>query len=101
MSDVLVALRALEPGADLLSRAGRPDHREPVARRAARGLARDDLDDVPRSEAMIERHDAPIDLRADRAMTDVGVDPVGEVDRGEPGRQALRRSLPPATASLR
>ena len=46
MSDVLVTLRALEPRADLLARAGCADHREPVARRSARRFARHDLDDV-------------------------------------------------------
>src|SRR6266851_79157 len=73
--DVLVALRALEPRADLFARAGRADHREPVARWPTRGLTRDDLDDVARREPVVERHDAAVDLRADRAMPDVRVDP--------------------------
>src|SRR5919201_920694 len=40
-----------------------------------------------------ERDDAPVDLRADRAMADVGVDCVREVDRRGPGRQRLHLAL--------
>src|SRR5207247_9483208 len=93
--DVLVALRARAPGADLLARARSSDHTEPVAGRSARGFARDDLDDVAGREPVVERHDAAVHLRADRAVPDVGVDPVREVDRrrtgGEPLDLALRR----------
>ena len=87
--DVLVALRAFEPLPDLLPRARRLDHREPVARWTARRLARDDLDDVARLEAVVERHDAAVDLRADRPVPHVGVDAVREVDRRRPGGEGL------------
>ena len=79
--DVLLALRALEPLPDLLAGTGGLDHAQPVARWTARGLARDDLDDVAGPKAVVEGHDAVVDLRADRAVADVGVDAVGEVDR--------------------
>src|SRR2546430_14501699 len=60
-------------------------HAEPVAGRSARGFARDDLDDVAGREPVVERHDAAVHLRADRAVPDVGVDPVREVDRRRTG----------------
>src|SRR5438477_9372710 len=93
VGDVLVALRALKPRADLLARAGRAHHPEPVARRPARRLAGDDLDDVARRETVVEWHDPAVDLRADRAMPDVGVDPVREVDRRRARGKALDLSL--------
>ena len=41
----------------------------------------------------MERHDPPVHLRADRAVADVGVDGVGEVDRRRAGRQRLHLAL--------
>src|SRR5260370_42706491 len=70
------SLLPLEPLPDLLARAGRADHRDPVARRAAGGLARDDLDDVAGLELVVEGDDAAVHLRADGPVADVGVDSV-------------------------
>src|SRR5439155_20927674 len=55
--DVLLALLAFEPLADLLARAGGADHRDPVARGPSAGLAREDLDDVAGWLLVIVRHD--------------------------------------------
>jgi hypothetical protein len=67
---------------------------EPVAGGAARcGLARQDLDAVAAAEPVMERDDPAVHLRADRAVADVGVDGVGEVDRRRAGRQRLHLVL--------
>ncbi len=91
----VVALLTAEERADLGARLAGADEVQPVAGRAAGGLAGEDLDEVPRAEAVRERHDAPVDTRPDRAVADIGVDGVGEVDRRGTGRQladlALRR----------
>ena len=47
----VLARLGLEPGADLVARAGGLDDGEPVARRAALALGRQDLDDVARLQA--------------------------------------------------
>ena len=89
MDDVLVALLALEPGPDLLAGVAGPDDVQPVARRSVLALGRDDLDDVAVLEPVVERDEPVVDLGADAAMADVGVDPVGEVERRRAGRQVL------------
>ena len=52
-------------------------------------LRRDDLDDVAVLEPVVERHEPVVHLRADRAVADVGVDPVREVERRRAGGQVL------------
>ena len=47
----------------------------------------------PLLQAVVERHEAVVDLRADRPVADVGVDPVGEVERRRAGRQVLDVAL--------
>ncbi len=54
-----------------------------------RALGRDDLDDVAVLELVVERHEPVVDLRADAAVADVGVDAVGEVERRGARRQFL------------
>ena len=93
MDDVLVAVLALEPLADLLAGVAGPDHVHPVARRAVLALRRDDLDDVAVLEPVVERDEPVVDLRPDRPMADVGVDPVREVERRRAGRQVLDVAL--------
>jgi hypothetical protein len=56
-------------------------------------LRRDDLDDVAVLQPVVERDEAVVDLRADRPVADVGVDPVGEVERGGARRQVLDVAL--------
>ena len=71
-----------EPLADLGPRLRRVHELQPVAARArALDLAGEDLDGVARRQRRVERHQAPVDARADAAVADVGVDRVGEVDR--------------------
>ena len=53
---------------------------QPVARGAAGGAARDDLDHVAVLQLVGQRHQAAVDLRADAVVADVGVDAEGEVD---------------------
>ena len=66
---------------------------QPVARRAVLALGRHDLDDVAVLEPVVERHEPVVDLRPDRPVADVGVDPVGEVERRGTGRQVLDVAL--------
>ena len=89
---VLAAL-LLEPGADLVAGAARPDQLQPVARRAALLLGGQHLDDVARLQLVVQRDDLAVDLRADAAVADVGVDGVGEVERGRAGGEVLHLAL--------
>ena len=84
---------ALNQALDLVARAGRLDHREPVARRAALALGGEDLDDVARLQLVVQRHDLAVDLGADAAVADVGVDLVGEVQRRGAGGERLDLAL--------
>ena len=93
VADVLVAVLLLEPLPDLLAGVRGPDDREPVARRPVLGLRRHDLDDVAVLQAIVERHQPVVDLGADRPVTDVGVDPIGEVERRGTRRQVLDVAL--------
>src|SRR6202023_1514967 len=77
---VFLAAFTLEPLADLLARARRLHEVEPVARRTVWRLGREHLDDVAVLQAMVERDHPAVDLGADAAMADVGVNPVREVD---------------------
>jgi len=89
----LVALLALEPLADLLPGAGRPDDIQPVAARAFGGLAGQDLDDVAVAQLVVERDHAIVDFGAHAAVADVGVDAVGEVHRRGLRRQGFDLAL--------
>ena len=93
MDDVLVAVLALEPLADLFAGVTGADDVQPVARRAVLALRRDDLDDVAVLESIVERDEPVVHLRADRAVADVGVDAIGEVERRRAGRQVLDVAL--------
>src|ERR1700752_313055 len=59
--------------------------REPVAARSLM-LRGDDLDDLPVGERAGERHHAAVDLGAAAAVTERGVDVVGEVERSRAAR---------------
>ena len=89
----VVARLGLEPGLDLVARAGRLDQREPVARRAALALGGEDLDDVAGLQLVVQRDDLAVDARADAAVADVGVDLVGEVQRRGAGGERLDLAL--------
>ena len=83
-ADVLVARLQLEPVDDLRPRP-RGGHVaevgvEPVAARRA-VLAGDDLHLLAGLQAVAERHDASVDLGAAAVVADLGVHPVGEVQR--------------------
>ena len=79
---------AREPLADLVAGAGRLDDLQPVARRAgALHLRREDLARVAGLEGLVERHEAPVDPRADAGVAHLGVHGVGEVDRRGTNRQ--------------
>ena len=88
--DVLVARLQLEPVDDLRPRPRGGDvtqvRVQPVAARRA-VLAGDDLDLLAGLQAVVERHDAPVDLGAPAVVADLGVHAVGEVQR----RGALRQ----------
>ncbi|KPZ18253.1 Uncharacterized protein ALO56_05246 [Pseudomonas viridiflava] len=82
--DVLVARLQLEPVNDLRPRPRRGDvtqvRVQPVAARRA-VLAGDDLDLLTGLQAVVERHDPAVDLRTTAVVADLGVDPIGEVQR--------------------
>ncbi len=88
--DVLVARLQFEPVDDLRPRPRGGDVTEvgvqPVAARRAL-LAGDDLHLLAGLQAVVERHDAPVDLRATAVVADLGVHAVGEIQR----RGALRQ----------
>ena len=89
---VLAAL-ALQEGADLVARPAGPHHRQPVARGPALLLRGQDLDDVAGLELVVQRDDLAVHLRPDAAMADVGVNGVGEVERGRAGGEVLDLTL--------
>jgi hypothetical protein len=57
------------------------------------GLGGHDLDDVAVLQPVVQRHEAVVDLGADAAVADVGVDSVGEVERRRAGRKVLDLAL--------
>ena len=78
----VLAASAREPLPDLVARPRRLHELEPVlARPLALRLRRQDLDGVARPQLVVERHELAVDLRADRAVADLGVDRVREVHR--------------------
>src|SRR5579883_2220706 len=85
--DVLVAALLLEPLADLRPRVARLHEGQPVAARPRAALAGEDLDDVPRLEAVVERHEPAVHLGPGGVVAHVRVDPEGEVHGRGPGRQ--------------
>ena len=80
LDDIFVALLLFKPVADLVARFARLDNFQPVAARAMGLFARDDFDDLAGLEHGGDRHHAAVDLRADHAVADGGMDGVGEVD---------------------
>ena len=89
VDDVLCAVLLLEPLADLLPGVGGADQVHPVARRTVLALGGHDLDDVAVLEPVVQGDQPVVDLGADRAVADVGVDPVREVERRGTRRQVL------------
>ncbi len=83
----------LEPVLDLVPRPGGLDQSQPITRRSALPLGGQHLADVAGTQRVGERHDLAVDLGADAAMTDVGVDLVGEVQRGGAGGERLDLAL--------
>ena len=53
----------------------------------------DNLDDVTRFQPILERHESVVDLCADAAMPDIGVDQIGEVEWRRAGGQLLHIAL--------
>ena len=82
-----------EEGADLVAGAAGPHQFQPVARGAALLLRGQHLDDVAGAQLVVQRHDVAVDLGADAAVADVGVDGVGEVERGRAGGEVLHFAL--------
>src|SRR5438094_4848783 len=93
LGDVLFAPLLLEPGANLLRRAGGLHEAQPVTTRAVRALRGQHLDDVAVLQRIVERYHAAVRLGADTAVADFGVDPVGEVNRRRPGGQGEHVAL--------
>ena len=89
----VLARLAGEPLPDLVPRARGLRERQPVARRAAPALRRQDLDEVAALQRVVERHDPAVDACADGLVADVRVHRVGEVDRRRPRREHLDFAL--------
>ena len=89
----VLARLGLEPGLDLVAGARGLDQRQPVARRAALALGREDLDDVARLQLVVQRDDLAVHARADAAVADVRVDLVREVQRRGADRERLDLAL--------
>ncbi|RMS15574.1 hypothetical protein ALP72_05645 [Pseudomonas coronafaciens pv. coronafaciens] len=85
--DVLITSLQLEPVNDLGPRSGSGDVAQvgvqPVAARCA-VFAGNNLDLLTGLQAVVERHDPPVDLRAPTVMADLGVNPIGKVQRRRP-----------------
>ena len=72
----------LEPLLDLVAGTRGLHHREPVPRGPPLALGGQHLDDVSGAQLVVQGHDLAVDAGADAAVPDVGVDLVGEVQRG-------------------
>ncbi len=89
----VAAALGLEPRLDLVTGPRGLDQRQPVAGRPALTLGGQHLDDVAGPQLVGQRHDLAVDLGADAAVADVGVDLVGEVQRRGPRGQRLDLAL--------
>ena len=85
--DILFPAFFLEPVADLVLGFAGLYNVQPVAAGAAVFRAGDDLDDLAGLHLMIDGHDAVVDLGADHAVANGGMNGVGKVDRGGTGGQ--------------
>ena len=84
--DGAVLLLGVQPVPDLVPRPRGHDHVDPLAARRLRRPG-DDVDDVAVRQRRPQRHELPVQPRADAAVADVGVDPVGEVERRRAARE--------------
>src|SRR5688572_4506908 len=90
--DALLTLLGAQRGADPRARAGGDAEVEPVLRRLL-GRRGHDLDDVAALQLVADRHDLPVGAGADTVRADLGVDGVGEVDRGRAAREHVNVTL--------
>ena len=88
-NDVLSALLLLEPLADLFPRVACADNRQPVATWAVRRLGSQDFNDIAILEFVVKRNQFLVHARTDAPVSDIGMDPVGEIQRCGPRRQVL------------
>ena len=79
--DRLDALLLANEAADARARLGRGDERRPAGLRLLR-LRSQDLDLIAIGDLCAERHHLAVDLGAHRLVAEIGVDGIGEVDRG-------------------
>ena len=89
--DVDIPLLPAEPLANLLARAGGGDvavvFLQPVAARTDFRLAGHDFDHVAVLQLVVEPDHAVVDLGADAVVPDLGVNPIGKIERSRAGRQ--------------
>jgi hypothetical protein len=85
--DVFVAAFALEPIRDLVARRAALDDVQPVARRTAHLVRREDFDDVAVFQLIRQGHHAAVDFRAVHGVADVAVNVVRKIDRHGARRQ--------------
>ena len=86
LGDVFFASLLLEPDADLLGGARGFDEGQPVATRTVGTFRGQHFDDVAVLQLVIEGDHAAVRLRPNATMANLGVDPVGKVDRSRAGR---------------
>ena len=95
LGDILLTTLFLEPLADLGTRGIGLDDLEPITLGTRTLFLGQDLDDVAALDLVVDRNDASVDLGADHAIADAGMDRVRHIDDRCTGRQiddiALRR----------
>src|SRR5205814_9762303 len=87
LGHVLLTALLLEPDPYLLRRSGRLYEGQPIPARSVGTFGGQDLEDVAVLQLIVEGHHAAVRLGADATVPDLGVDPVGEVDRSRPAGQ--------------
>src|SRR6266480_5697157 len=76
----------IQPMLNLVARAGRLDHRQPIAARLMSWL-REDLDDIATVQLESQRNHAPVYFGSNACVPDLSVDRIGKID----GRRITRQ----------
>ena len=76
-----------EPLPDFASRMGRLHDFDPVLARAVGVLGGENLDDVAGFQLVIKRYDPAVHPGPDRTVADLGMDPIGKIERNRTSRQ--------------
>ena len=85
--DILFLAFLFEPGFDLVAGIGRTGNVDPVTAGTGSLLAGNDFHNIAVGQLIVQRHDAPVYLGADTAVTYISMNTVCEVDRHGTHRQ--------------